>query len=128
MIHRRASLRSSLFPNVSFAMVALCALLLTAAEANAADRPARLQGNVQSAGAPLAGYKVSLYANFIDHGPAWKLLGSDTTNDAGHFEIAYSLPPGLVDDASILFFQAERGRRCWRARSDSGPARRHRSS
>ena len=91
-------------------MVALCTLLLTAAEANAADRAARLQGNVQSAGAPLAGYKVSLYANFIDHGPAWKLLGSNTTNDAGHFDIAYSLPPGLVDDASILFVQAERGR------------------
>jgi hypothetical protein len=80
-----------------------------AASLSARNAVATLHGDVQSAGAGLAGYKVSLYASFVDHGPSWKLLGSDTSDSAGKFEISYALPPGLADDPSILFVRAERG-------------------
>ena len=56
---------------------------------------AALHGDVQSAGNGLAGYRVSLYASFVDHGPSWRLLGSDTSDSAGKFQITYSLPPDL---------------------------------
>src|SRR5262249_18110771 len=57
-----------------------------------------------------AGYKVALYASFVDHGPSWKLLGSDTSNSAGNFQITYALPPGLSDEQQpLLFVKAEHG-------------------
>jgi hypothetical protein len=93
----------------AFTAIAMVAgLMLATADAIAAGAT-KLQGSVQSGGNGLSGYKVSLYVSFVDHGPPWKFLGSDTSNSAGNFEIAYALPPGLANDPSILFVQAERG-------------------
>jgi hypothetical protein len=65
---------------------------------------------VESGGTGLAGYEVSLYASFVDHGPPWLLLDSDTSNSAGNFQITYSLPSGLADDQQpLLFVEAEHG-------------------
>src|SRR4030095_2799396 len=91
----------------SLCICTLIGLALSALGAEAANT--RLQGRVQSAGTALAGYEVSLYASFVDHGPPWKLLGTDTSDGAGNFEITYTLPHGLSDGQSILFVQAERG-------------------
>jgi hypothetical protein len=63
-----------------------------------------LQGNMESAGTGLADYKVSLYASYVDHGPSWKLLGSDTSDGTGHFKITYALPEVLSDDQQPLLF------------------------
>jgi hypothetical protein len=69
-----------------------------------------LQGNVESDGTGLVGYQVSLYASYVDHGPSWKFLGSDTSKSAGTFAITYSLPPGLLDEQQpLLFVQAVQG-------------------
>ena len=94
----------------SFAVAALVGLALTASAAAApTDHAAKLQGTVQGGGTRLAGYKVSLYASFVDKGPPWKLLGSDTSDGAGKFQITYSLPAGLRKNPSILFVEAEHG-------------------
>src|SRR5438552_762990 len=90
---------------VFVAAIALLALSTAVAGSDAAT----LRGSVQSGGAGLSGYGVSLYASFVDHGPPWKLLGTGQSDNAGHFEIAYALPPGLSSEPSILFVQAERG-------------------
>lgn len=87
---------------------ALIALALTPAFAGQMDS-ATLRGSVQSNGTGLAKYKVSLYIAYLQRGPDWKLLGSDTSDDTGHFSIAYAVPPGLADAPSLLFLQAERG-------------------
>lgn len=110
MTDRCSSFRSLLREKTLLVVTTLIGLALTAAVVGAAnDQAAKLQGNVESAGSGLAGYKVSLYASFVDRGPPWKLLGSDISDGAGRFQIAYSLPPGLSDDPAILFVRAERG-------------------
>jgi hypothetical protein len=69
-----------------------------------------LQGTVASGGTGLAGYSVSLYGSFVEHGPRWRLLGSDTSDSSGAFTIKYSIPPGLLNDQQpILFVEAQRG-------------------
>lgn len=74
------------------------------------DHLGTLQGMAESDDLGLAGYKVSLYANFIDHGPPWMLLGSATTDNSGDFRIDYSGPRGLWgDDQPVLFVEAVRG-------------------
>ena len=110
MAVRRTLLRLFRSGKTALALIALMGVATTATVAGAGDRSIGLRGNVQSAGTGLAGYKVSLYASFVDHGPPWKLLGSDISDGAGQFQIAYSLPPGLSDDPAILFVRAERGR------------------
>ena len=67
-----------------------------------------LQGSVESNDSGLAGYKVSLYASFVDHGPSWMRLGTDTTDGAGNFQITYSLPRGLSDKQPLLFVEAQK--------------------
>jgi hypothetical protein len=53
---------------------------------------------------------VSIYGNFIGHGPRWKLLGSDVSDRDGEFQIAYSVPKGLPNEQTpVLFVEAERG-------------------
>ena len=93
-----------------FLAIALIGLALTPATVAAKEEVVTLHGTVQSDGIGLADYRVSLYVAYVDHGPRWKFLGSDTSSHDGHFDITYSLPPGRADDPSILFVQAERGR------------------
>src|SRR5262245_5623514 len=79
-------------------VAALIGLVLGSGVANAATgRSLRLEGKVQTAGAGLEGYKVSLYTSLLDRGPSWKQLGSSTTNSAGDFQITYALPPWLAE-------------------------------
>ncbi|HEY1233995.1 MAG TPA: hypothetical protein VGH22_11520 [Candidatus Binatia bacterium] len=111
MAHNRIALCSLFLRPIWRALAALIVLVLTNTAGTAAkDQTLELQGTIESGGTGLAGYKVSLYASFAAHGPSWKLLGSDSTNSAGNFRIAYSLPPGLLDNQQpILFVEAERG-------------------
>src|SRR5262249_18133456 len=87
---------------------ALLALAVTPAFAGQKDS-ATLQGAVQSGGAGLPLYRVSLYVAYLQRGPDWQLLGSGTSDGSGHFSITYAVPPGLADAPSLLFVQAERG-------------------
>jgi len=74
------------------------------------DHAETLHGKVESGGTGLAGYEVSLFASFVDHGSAWLLLGSDISNKAGKFHITYSLPKGFSNDQQpLLFVEAKRG-------------------
>jgi hypothetical protein len=92
------------------AVLAFAALLFATSIAAAPKNQQReLAGTVQSGGIGLAGYRVSLHAAFVDHGPPWKDLGSATTDAGGNFRITYALPPGLADDPSILLVDAQRG-------------------
>jgi hypothetical protein len=94
----------------AFTVAALVALAsISAPVATAGNASRSIQGTVQSGGTGLADYKVSLYASFVDNGPRWKLLGSDTSDSAGKFQITYALPPRLSNKMSILFLEAERG-------------------
>jgi hypothetical protein len=85
--------------------------LAVSSEASSAKKPApTLRGRIESGGTGLAGYRVSLYASFVDHGLPWEFLGSDTSDSAGNFQIAYTVPPGLANDRQpLLFVQAEGG-------------------
>lgn len=107
VMHSFCSLRSFVAANALLA-IALIGLALTPATVAAKEEAVTLNGTVESDGIGLAGYKVSLYIAYVDHGPRWKFLGSDTSTHNGNFEITYSLPPGRADDPSILFVQAER--------------------
>jgi hypothetical protein len=109
VMHSFGSLRSFVAANALLA-IALIGLALTPATVTAKEEAVTLQGTVESGGIGLADYTVSLYIAYVDHGPRWKFLGSDTSTRNGNFEISYSLPSGLADDPSILFVQAERGR------------------
>jgi len=94
----------------TLAVIALIGLATAPAVSGAANHSlVNVQGDVLGGGAGLAGYKVSLYASFVDHGPSWKLLGSDTSDSAGKFQITYAIPQGLSNATSILFVLAERG-------------------
>jgi hypothetical protein len=79
MVDRRRSLSSFCARSAFTAIAVVAGLMLATAEAIAADHAATLQGSVESGGDGLAGYKVSLYVSFVDHGPPWKFLGSDTS-------------------------------------------------
>ena len=71
---------------------------------------ATLQGKVESGGTGLAGYDVSLYASYVEHGPTWTRLGSATSTGAGDFLISYAIPPGLSSDRQpVLFIEAQHG-------------------
>lgn len=88
-----------------FAFVAAAmAMALTPVQA------ATLQGKVESADAGLPGYAVSLYASYVERGPTWTLLGTGTSDADGNFQLAYSIPPGLLSDRQpLLFIEATHG-------------------
>jgi DNA-binding beta-propeller fold protein YncE len=70
----------------------------------------RLRGSVASDGTGLEGYKVSLLASFVDPVGDTRVLGSDTTDPSGEFEIRYRLPAGLPSRLRpILLVRAEKG-------------------
>jgi len=87
---------------------ALIGLALTPASA-APKESATLRGAVQSDGAGLADYKVSLYIAHLERGSSWHRLGADTSDDTGHYSITYEVPRGHDDGPSLLFVLAERG-------------------
>jgi hypothetical protein len=93
------------------ALAAVLATGLTLAATAEAERPSDLTllGTVRSGDSALAGYSVSVYAAFVDRQPHWVRLGSDTTDEAGHFDITYSLPRQLADHRPLLFVEATRG-------------------
>lgn len=107
----RISYCNRLFQKSLLVVGALIGLALTSsAEGTSWDRSETFQGKVESGGIELAGYKVSLFASFVDHGPPWLLLGSDVSNRAGKFQITYSLPKKLSSDQQpLLFVEAKRG-------------------
>jgi hypothetical protein len=94
------------------AVVSLAIVSMTswAPRADAAGLTRTLRGTVEGNGGAQAGYDVSLYATFSD-GPINKLLGSDTTDGGGNFEIEYRyrLLPG-DHTKRVLYVVAERGK------------------
>ena len=91
------------------AALLLAALLLCVAPAAGArtrSNDATLQGTVVSGGHGLAGYQVSLYGSFIQSGSPWMLLGSGTTDGAGHFTINYTVDGSWSHDQPVLFVEA----------------------
>jgi hypothetical protein len=92
----------------------LAAVLVMAGMAGRAEAgdPGRasLRGTVESGGAGLAGYEVTLYARFPAPFGRARVLGGDTTGAFGEFEIDYRLPRRLPPRLRpLLFVRAERG-------------------
>ena len=79
--------------------------LIAAANLNAAHF-LTLRGSVATDGTGLEGYEVSLVASFVGPVGDTRVLGSDTTDAFGEFEIRYRLPARL---RPILFVRAEKG-------------------
>ena len=52
-----------------------------------------LKGSVRSGNAGLAGYTVSLHANFVDRADGWEFVGLSISDTNGDFQISYDLPP-----------------------------------
>jgi hypothetical protein len=104
-------LQSFLSRKTLLVVSALMGLALTSSAGRArGDRAVTLQGNVESGSTGLAGYEVSLFASFVDHGSPWLLLGSDTSDSTGHFQITYWLPERLSGDQQpLLFVEATHG-------------------
>ena len=70
MADRCGLLRSFFSWKTSLMVAALMGLALTASA-----RAVTLQGKVESGSTGLAGYEVSLYASFVDHGPCLEAPG-----------------------------------------------------
>ena len=101
MAEHCSSLRALLFRRTLVVVAVLMGVaLITSAPGSRGDHALTLQGKVESSGAGLAAYKVSLYASFFEPGSPWRLLGSDISDATGNFQITYSLPNGLSNDHS----------------------------
>jgi len=88
-----------------FAAVVSVVLALTGTTGGMSADALRLHGRVESNGAGLRSYQVSLYAGFIGgHVPDWQLLGVATSDHAGNFRITYSLPSLPTDQFQPLLF------------------------
>ncbi|MEJ2696955.1 MAG: hypothetical protein P8013_09940 [Candidatus Sulfobium sp.] len=88
--------------------LAFVCLIAWAASADAAGLTRTLGGIVKGAGGAQTGYDVSLYAAFPG-GPFNELLGNDTTDGGGSFEIKYRpLPEGHTKP--VLYVLAEKGK------------------
>jgi hypothetical protein len=87
---------------VSFLLA--CATALVACNGGGGDSQ-QLRGNVRSGYLGLAGFTVSLYANFVDRPDGWQFLSLTTTDANGDFQIFYDLP----NERSVLVVEAERG-------------------
>ncbi|WP_421654757.1 hypothetical protein ACONUD_05875 [Microbulbifer harenosus] len=83
-----------------------------------------LRGKVEGNGAPLRGYKVSLYASRVAGLPFDRILATTHTDAAGEFELRYWMPPQLPDYLRpVLFVIAEKGPVMLVAASGSGAGR-----
>ena len=76
-------------------MFVFLASMIGSAEAMPSSSPNKtLLGVVEGNSAPQAGYKVYLYASDVTGKRTIRLLGTDTTDGLGQFEINYKLLPG----------------------------------
>ncbi len=87
----------------------LVCILSRAASAAVRNNQVTLQGTVASGGQGLAAYQVSLYGSFIQSGSSWMLLGSATTDNAGHFNITYETDDTWSQVQPVLFVEATHG-------------------
>lgn len=69
-----------------------------------------LTGRVAGGDKALAGYRVTLFANYLGRGLHWARLDSDVSNSAGHFRLSYQLRKTQFADSPLLFLQARRGK------------------
>lgn len=109
--------RSYLFPKYPFAITAMTILILACtvavppAYANAKTSPhfQTLRGTVEGNGSVLPGYVVSLYASDVRSRSAIHLLGKDTSDEEGKFEIRYRLKTRFSHNIKpVLYILAER--------------------
>src|SRR5262245_33184999 len=92
---------------LSGSTIALAVLILLGVEGASG---ASLRGTVESAGAGLVGYQVSLSATSPGGRGTTRVLGRATTSAGGQFEIQYDLPGGLPASLQpLLVLRAERG-------------------
>ncbi len=108
----RRRLPSRLLHRTFLSVVAVCGLVLAGATGSAAAAPPRtsvLQGTVESGGAGLSKFSVSLYAAFVDRERRWVPLGSAKSDKNGKFRVKYAVPRGLAGGDPLLFIQATRG-------------------
>lgn len=69
-----------------------------------------IEGAVKNQRFPLAGYRVSLYANFTIAGGFQRMLATAVSKPDGSFRLHYRLPPGLIATMPpVLLLVAERG-------------------
>ena len=88
-------------------IVALMTVICVVTVADRAEaRPTQkrsLTGVVNGDGVAQRGYQVDLYARYTTGTPQTKLLGTDTSDRAGRFEIAYRLPRGSRGRTAVLY-------------------------
>lgn len=82
--------------------------LVAGGKAERGDARATLRGVVEGNGAPQGGYEVRLYAS-VPGKSRQSLLGSDTTDSTGRFEITYRRTSGKRHREPVLYALAERG-------------------
>jgi hypothetical protein len=91
-------------------VLAAIALMANAAAHVEAAPALTLRGSVESGGAGLAGYRVSLLASFTGAGGSTRILGRDTSGPSGEFAIDYRLPHRRSPRSQpVLFVLAEKG-------------------
>ena len=99
----------SLHRRICVVTIASLALILVASGDVDAARFLTLRGSIES-GTGLEGYRVSLVASFVGPVGDSRVLGSDTTDRLGGFEIKYRLPAGLPSRLQpILLVRADKG-------------------
>ena len=108
--------RSFFLPKYLFAITAMTILILvgTAAVPSAIPKTGphfqTLHGTVEGNGSVLPGYVVSLYASDVRSRSAVRLLGKDTSDDEGKFEIRYLLKTRFSHGFQpVLFIILENG-------------------
>jgi hypothetical protein len=72
-------------------------------------RQLTLSGRVQSNGASLTAFKVSLFGSFSGDGGTWVFLGSATTGADGGFTVDYRLTDAQRAQQPVLFIEAASG-------------------
>ena len=108
----RRKLRTSLIWNASLVFAVVMSACLTTQTASAGQghgNKSTLDGVVEGAGHPQPGYSVSLYASYAGHPNTERsnrLLGTDTTDEAGGFEIHYKKPRRR--NPAVLYLVAEK--------------------
>jgi hypothetical protein len=108
----RHRMPSRLLRRTLLAAVAVCGMVFAGTVATAAATPPRasvLQGTVESGGAGLSNFSVSLYAAFVDREPRWVPLGSAKSDKKGKFRLKFAVPHGLAGSDPLLFVEATRG-------------------
>jgi hypothetical protein len=102
--------RSVVFRKASLAIIAItllilaCTVVVPPAYAHKNRHFQKLSGIVNGNGSPQSGYAVSLYASYLGGIPFNWVVGTDTTDGGGSFEIEYRLPPGLSSRHKLVLY------------------------